>query len=57
MKCEYERSILEEKLRLCKQKLKQYMTSDEVDQLEGFDATLSLQDSTMEDGVGDELTD
>ncbi|KAJ8764792.1 hypothetical protein K2173_009197 [Erythroxylum novogranatense] len=50
MKHESATCVLEEKLRLCKEKLKHYM-KDEIDKFENFDASLSSVNSTMEDGL------
>uniref|UniRef100_A0A2P2JB12 GTD-binding domain-containing protein n=1 Tax=Rhizophora mucronata TaxID=61149 RepID=A0A2P2JB12_RHIMU len=56
MKRECEMSILEEKLIMCRQKLKQYMMDDEINQFEGFDGSACLEGSTMKDGVEDILS-
>ncbi|KAJ4716756.1 myosin-binding protein 3-like [Melia azedarach] len=55
MKHEAERSLLEDKLRSCMQKLKQYVKDDdhEMEQFEEFDASLSMFNSTMEDNLHD----
>ncbi|XP_015574167.2 protein FLOURY 1-like [Ricinus communis] len=52
VKYESERTVLEEKLSLCKQKLKQYMKSDEMDQ---FEMSLDV-DTAIEDGSEDVQT-
>ncbi|KAJ7968332.1 Methylmalonate-semialdehyde dehydrogenase [Quillaja saponaria] len=55
MKHESQLSLLEDKLRLCRQKLKLYMKADEVDLLEGVDANSSLLNSTEEDDLDGSL--
>ncbi|CAK7330383.1 unnamed protein product [Dovyalis caffra] len=51
IKLESERSELEENLRLLREKLRQYVKSDEVDQFEGFGASTISLCSTMDDGI------
>ncbi|KAJ8769024.1 hypothetical protein K2173_024020 [Erythroxylum novogranatense] len=51
---ESETYALEEKLRLCKEKLKECM-KEELVQFESFDASLSSIDSTMEEGIEEML--
>ncbi|XWS54599.1 hypothetical protein CRYUN_Cryun10bG0102500 [Craigia yunnanensis] len=53
MKHESERSLLENQLQLCKQKLKLYMKDDELDQFE-VDAGFSILHATQEDGMNEE---
>ncbi|KAJ9174992.1 hypothetical protein P3X46_013579 [Hevea brasiliensis] len=58
MKHESERTVLEEKLRWCEEKLKQYMKSGEVDQFQGSYASSSFDvESAMEEGFVDVQTD
>ncbi|XP_022763623.1 protein FLOURY 1-like isoform X2 [Durio zibethinus] len=54
MKHESERSLLEDQLQWCTQKLKLYMRDDELDQFE-LDAGISLSHATQEDGMQNEL--
>ena len=53
IKLEHERSEMEENLRMHREKLRQHVKSDEVDQSEGFCARMSYLRSTMEDGIKD----
>ena len=55
MKHESNRSLLEDQLRLCRQKLKLYMKGDEVDEREGIDASMNLLNSTTRDVLDDVL--
>lgn len=56
MKHESNRSLLEDQLRLCGQKLKPYMKGDEVDERDqGIDASMNLLNSTTKDGLDDVL--
>lgn len=50
---EHERSEMEENLRLYREKLRQYVKSDEVDQFEASGARMSYLRSAMEDGIED----
>ncbi|KAG6761224.1 hypothetical protein POTOM_034431 [Populus tomentosa] len=52
---EHERSEMEENLRLYREKLRQYVKSDEVDQFEASGARMSYLRSAMEDGIEDAL--
>lgn len=57
MKHESNRSLLEDQLRLCGQKLKPYMKGDEVDERDqGIDASMNLLNSTTKDGLDDVLS-
>ncbi|KAM7474824.1 hypothetical protein LguiB_022067 [Lonicera macranthoides] len=52
MKHESERSVLEERLRICRQKLKIYMKGDdEGDHCEGFDEFLGFSNANFEDDL------
>ncbi|XP_059446421.1 protein FLOURY 1-like [Corylus avellana] len=53
MKHESNRSLLEDQLRLCRQKLKLYMKGDEVDEREGIDASMNLLNSSTKDCLDD----
>ncbi|KAJ6310309.1 hypothetical protein OIU76_015106 [Salix suchowensis] len=53
IKLEHERSEMEENLRMHREKLRQHVKSDEVDQSEGFCARMSYLRSTMEGGIKD----
>jgi hypothetical protein len=50
---EHERSEMEENLRLYREKLRQYVKSDEVDQFEASGARMNYLRSAMEDGIED----
>ncbi|KAG2703956.1 hypothetical protein I3760_06G160600 [Carya illinoinensis] len=49
------RSLLEDQLRLCRQKLKLHTKGDELDGLEGIDASMIFLNSPAEDGLDDGL--
>ncbi|KAH7575525.1 hypothetical protein JRO89_XS02G0133700 [Xanthoceras sorbifolium] len=53
MRHESERFLLEEKLMSFRQKLKQYVKDDELDEIEGVDANSSMFNSTLENDLED----